>query len=188
MISCTNCGTPLNSRMINTNVMMACPSCDGFLRADVYPALFKELSGGEPGETILTDSLASCFFHQDKKAVIPCESCGRFLCALCDIEFNNLHMCPLCLEKGKSKKKILNLENRRTCYDTIALYLAIFPMLLFFWPTILTAPMVVFMTAWYWKKPTTIVPRTKIRYILAFLIAALQILGWIVVFVLMITR
>lgn len=186
MISCTNCNTPLNSQIVNTGEMVSCPSCDGPLRADVFPALFKAMPRGTAGEAIHMDDLASCFYHQGKKAVIPCTSCGRFLCALCDIEMNGNHICPVCLEKGQNKGKLQNLENRRTCYDTIALYLAVFPAIFFLWPTILTAPMVIFMVIWFWKKPASILPRTKLRYVFAFIIAGGQVLGWSAFFFFMI--
>ena len=117
-----------------------------------------------------------------KKAVIPCSACGRFLCALCDVEFNGRHLCPACLETGKRKRKIKNLENHRTLYDTTTLFLAILPMVFCFWVTLLTAPMVLFLVIRYWKAPTSIVPRTKIRFVSAFVIASLQIVGWSVFF------
>jgi hypothetical protein len=31
----------------------------------------------------------------------------------------------------------------------------------------------------YWKAPGSIIPRSKIRFVLAFLIAGLQIVGWL---------
>jgi hypothetical protein len=136
---------------------------------------------GSAAERLLVDKEASCFYHSSKKAVITCSACGRFLCALCDVEFNDLHLCPQCLEKGKTKRKIKNLENSRTCYDTIALYLVIISML-FIWPTLLTAPIAVFISIRYWKAPSSIIPRTKIRFVMAMLIAGMQMVGWVLVF------
>lgn len=146
---------------------------------DVFPALFRKQAFGISGETLLEDGEASCFYHPKKKAVIPCSACGRFLCALCDVEFNDQHLCPSCLETGKRKRKIKNLENQWTLYDSIALALAIFPML-FIFATILTAPMAIFMSIRYWNAPTSIIPRTKVRFIFAVIIAGLQMIGWLV--------
>ncbi len=181
VISCPRCDTILNPEFINTNEMIACSTCKVLLRADVYPAFFRPLPLGNAGETLMVDEEASCFFHPRKKAVVECSACGRFLCTLCDVEFNDQHLCPLCLEKGKSKRKIKNLETSRTCYDTIALYLSIVP-LLFFWPTILTAPIALFISIRYWKAPSSIISRTKIRFFAAMVIATLQIVGWILFF------
>lgn len=132
MLSCTNCTTPLDSHIVNTNVMMTCPTCNTFLRADAYPALFRPISKGDSGEKLMMEKDASCFYHPGKKAILPCDLCGRFLCSLCDIDFSNQHLCPLCLDSGKSKQKIQVLTNRRTNYDSISLYLALIPMLFFF--------------------------------------------------------
>lgn len=181
MISCTQCKTPLTSQAINTYGMVACSSCSGLLRADVYPALYRKAPAGQVGETLQMDKEAGCFYHPRKKAVIPCAACGRFLCSLCDVEFNGRHLCPICLEKGKTKRKITNLEDHRVCYDRIALLIAIVPMLIVY-ITILTAPIVIFMTFRYWNAPGSIIPRTKIRFILAFIIAVLQIVGWFLLF------
>ena len=121
-----------------------------------------------------------------KKAVVPCAGCGRFLCALCDCELNGQHFCPACLETGKSKGKIKTLENQRTRYDTIALGLAILPVLIFYL-TIVTAPMTLFVAIRYWNAPQSIVRRTRFRFILAIVIALLQIGGWTAFFILIAT-
>lgn len=182
MVSCTQCNTPFGKEMINTHRMTTCPACKTSLRADVFPAMFRAFPGGAPGETLLQEKEASCFYHPLKKAVIVCSVCGRFLCALCDVEFNDMHLCPSCLEKGRTKRKIRNLEDHRTCYDKIALLMAIVPML-GFWITILTAPAVLFITISKWNAPASIVRKSRIRFIAAFLIASLQIMGWTFLFV-----
>jgi len=177
VVSCTQCNAPLGKEMINTHRMTACPVCKTSLRADVFPAMFRKIPIGKSGEVLLEKSEASCFYHPQKKAVIVCSLCGRFLCDLCDVEFNEKHLCPSCLETGRTKRKIKSLEDHRICYDKIALLIAIVPML-GIWLTILTAPISLFITIRYWKAPGSIVGKTKIRFIVAFVIASLQIIGW----------
>ena len=177
VISCTKCNTPLDREIINRYELLPCSSCKSLLRPDVFPAMFREVHAGKSGEVLLEKSEASCFYHPQKKAVIVCSLCGRFLCDLCDVELNEKHICPSCLEKGRTKRKIKSLEDQRTCYDKIALLIAIVPML-GFWLTILTAPIVLFITIRYWKAPGSIVRRSRIRFIAAFMIASLQITGW----------
>ena len=187
MIRCTKCMAPLRQLLFNTTGLVPCPSCNEPIHVDAFPAMLRRLPEGTSGETLLTEDEAGCFYHPNKKAVISCSSCGRFLCALCDVEFNGRHLCTSCLEAGKKKRKIKNLENHRTLYDSIALGLAIIPMLLFVWPSLLTAPAVVFIVFRYWKAPTSIIPRTKIRLIAALFIALIQIMGWSVVLYKLIT-
>jgi hypothetical protein len=184
VISCTKCNSSLPGQVINTNSLGSCPSCEGLLRADVFPALFKPIPKGRPGEALQMDKEAGCFYHPRKKAVVPCAVCGRFVCALCDVALNGRHLCPGCFEKGRTKGRIKNLENHRTCYDTIALLVAAVPlvMIVFPWFTIFTAPLAIYLTVRHWKAPTSIIRRTKIRFILAFILAGGQIAGWILFF------
>ena len=177
MITCTKCNFPLETEFLNSPGMIHCPSCDALLRVEVFPALFREFPSGAQAESLVLDDEATCFYHPKKKAVVPCSVCGRFLCALCDVEFDGRHLCLSCLESGKKKHKIKDLENHRTLYDTIVLLLAVVPVL-FVWPTILTAPMALFLAVRYWKAPSSIIQRTKIRLIIAIIFAVLQIFGW----------
>jgi hypothetical protein len=130
----------------------------------------------------MVDGESSCFFHPQKKAVVPCAGCGRFLCALCDCDFGGEHFCPACLETGKSKGKIKALDNRRACYDGIALRLALWPMLIFYF-TLITAPMALFVAIRYWNAPRSLVRPNRIGFVLAIIIALLQIGGWIAIFI-----
>ena len=177
MLSCTKCNTPLPGQMINSYSLIPCPSCESLLRADVFPALYREFPSGQSGEPLQIDKEAGCFYHPRKKAVVPCATCGRVVCALCEVALNGHHLCPSCFEKGRTKRKIKSLENQRTCYDTIALLVATVSILIY-WVTIFTAPLVIYLTVRHWNSPSSIIPRTKIRFVMAFIIASLQIAGW----------
>ncbi|MGC3991484.1 MAG: hypothetical protein QM796_17720 [Chthoniobacteraceae bacterium] len=118
------------------------------------------------------------FITHRRKRRRSAASCGRFLCALCDLELNGQHLCPSCLASGKKKGKIRNLENERTCHDGIALTLSLLPLLM--WPiTAVTAPCAVYYSIRHWKSPTSILPRTKIRFIFALIFAGIQCALWI---------
>jgi len=181
VLSCTKCISPLSEEKINTGSLTACPSCNSLLRADVFPAVYRSLPVSHSAETLQMSNEAGCFYHPGKKAVTPCSACGRFVCALCDVALNGRHLCPACFEKGKSKRKIKSLENHRTCYDTIALMVATVP-ILFYFITLFTAPLAIYLTVRHWNTPSGIIRRTRVRFILAFLIASLQIAAWILFF------
>src|SRR5947209_1718730 len=178
--SCPKCGAALVEGVLNQSGLEPCPGCQSLLQVEVFPALFRRTAPAGSGEIVLVEGESTCFYHASKKAVLPCQGCGRFVCALCDCELNGEHFCPACLESGKTKGKIKSLENRRTLYDTIALSLAILPigLIVFWFLTIITAPMALFMAIRYWNAPRSIVHRTKIRYVLAMIFATLQIAGW----------
>jgi len=177
MLVCSKCNRDMKEYVLKSPHIKSCPGCGVQTSVEVFPALYRPLEKGSLGESLALDDEANCFYHAGKRAVIPCEECGRFLCALCDMDFNGRHLCPACLEIGKRKHKIKNLENHRTLYDSISLSLAVVPMI-FIWITFLTAPAVIFTVFRYWRAPTSLLPRTKIRFVLAFIIAVIQITLW----------
>ena len=109
------------------------------------------------------------------------------MCALCHIEMDGKHLCPVCLEKGKTAEKIDKLVDRRLCYDQISLLVAVLPALvswlMAFIPTIVTAPIALFLAIRYWNAPMSIVPRTKIRFIFAIMVSLMQIGVWAMIFI-----
>lgn len=179
ILTCTKCSVPVPAELYNLPRLTPCPACAAPLLINVFPA-FVRTTTSVMAESLLIQGESSCFYHTEKKAVLPCDSCGRFLCALCDVDFNGQHVCPTCLEVGKKKGKIKNLLNHRTRYDSIAIALAVFPLLIFY-ITPLTAPIAIYIAIRYWNAPVSIVPRRhKVRYVSAIVIASLQIIGWAV--------
>jgi len=146
-LACPVCDTPLKPGATGQVVDITCPSCGAGIQAAVFPALFRPRAAA--GET-------RCFYHKDKKAVVPCSVCGRFLCALCDIHMHGRHLCPACMTSCKQGRD--NLENHRLLYDKIALYLSIIPFTIFLWfMAIITAPAAIFVVIRYWP-PTALCP------------------------------
>jgi len=176
-ISCTKCHTPILPAYYNTPDLVSCPSCHIPIKIELFPAFLRGLPPERPGE-ILIDDQAGCFYHPEKKAVIPCDHCGRFLCALCDVELGTRHLCPTCVETGK-KGKIIDLDRHRVLYDSAAFMLATIPIITI-WFTAITAPVALYMAIRYWNAPTSIVGRTRIRFILAMGLAGIQIVAWAV--------
>lgn len=176
-VSCTKCHAALQGNVFNLRQFVPCANCGVPTEAEIFPALFRTIAPGRAGEATQEETESSCFYHPQKKAVLPCDSCGRFLCALCDCEVDGQHLCPTCLEAGRTKGKITKLENRRIVHADIALCLAVFslvpPIIYFCW---LTAPMAIFLSIRHWKTPGSIVHRrTKLRFVLAIIIALLDI-------------
>src|ERR1044072_8417485 len=122
-IQCPKCNAVLVDGVFNLTDLAPCPNCAAPLQVEVFPALFRRLAPGQAGGRIMIEGEASCFYHPQKKAVIPCEICGRFLCALCDCDFKGQHLCPACLESGKKKQTIAGLEDVRVLYQRQALLL-----------------------------------------------------------------
>ncbi len=177
-VTCSNCQSILDERDFNSGVFFNCRSCRMPLRVEAFPALRRPLPVGQNGAHLQAPRTASCYYHPRKKAAVVCTACGRFLCALCDMDINGRHICPVCLENGRKAQQITDLDDQRTLYDAIALALAILPML-FFFVTCITAPLTLYVVVRYWKTPSSLLPRTRVRFIAAALIAVLQIGGWV---------
>lgn len=153
----------------------------------MYPAVLAE-KWGTVGEAVTSDAEAGCFFHPQSKAVLACDSCGRFLCKLCDIELGGQHVCPICLQDGVAAKSDTVLDNRRVLYDSIVLGVSIVGPLMFIWPSLITGPLTIILALWFWKRPRSIVPRTRIRFIVAILFGLVQSLLWVGLFWALATR
>jgi hypothetical protein len=177
-ITCPKCSAPLPQELWNQPAPSPCPACANPVLVQVFPALRKPVVTGQAPETILIEGEAGCFYHPQKRAVVPCVECGRFLCALCDVEINDRHLCPGCLETARRKRSLVELDHGRTLYDSSALVLALGPLLLC-WPvSILTAPAAIYVAFLSFRRPGSIIQRTRARAYLAIVFAVLQLVGW----------
>jgi hypothetical protein len=180
MLRCFRCKTSLGWNLVDTLDWTRCPVCGSTFRIVGFPAAFHTASSSSAVISVLAQGESSCFYHPHKRAVLPCESCGRFLCSLCDVELSGQHLCPGCLETGKRKGRLEQLQNHRLRYDKIALGLAVLPVLLIAtaWFTIVTAPAAMFVAIRHWKSPSSLLTQSKVRFVVAMLIAGLQLAGW----------
>jgi hypothetical protein len=122
------------------------------------------------GQLLIDAEQASCFYHPNKKASIPCDNCGRFLCTLCDIDFGGKSLCPTCIESNSDKNSTTNLDTDRVLYDKLALFLAIIP-------TFVTQLAAMFFAIKHWASPISIPPRGRFkwRWILTVIIATVEL-------------
>ena len=186
LIDCGNCKTRFSAPLPEASVHSACPACETGIRIEVFPALFKKAARGKSPEAVLVDDESSCFYHPAKKAAVACEGCGRFLCALCDVDWGGKHLCAVCIESGVQKGRIGQSIKEIVYYDNIALAVAIVPLLIFYF-TLVTAPIAIYIVIRYWNAPMSAMPRSKLRFVIAALAAVLQIAGWGVFFISLLT-
>jgi hypothetical protein len=181
-VNCSKCRKALPSALLNEPGLKDCPYCNAKTQVWTFPALVKPPEAPRKEDGFKFEDDAACFYHPTKRAVVPCSWCGRFLCSLCDVDFNDEHVCPACLVSGKQSHKVKRLETQRMLYDNLAMALAIWPMLIFYF-TVITAPAVLFVVFRYYKAPSSVLPRTKVRFYIAGFIALLQIAGWVTLLV-----
>ena len=179
-ILCTECSSPIPASYFNVPAFAACPNCNARLLVRAFPALLRPVQQGYAGERITDAGQAACFYHPNKTAHVPCEACGRFICALCDVELHGQHLCPACVESGRRKGALTTLESRRLLWDNIALSVAVLPIatIAFWWASIVTSPAAILLAIIGWRKPGSIAPRGKWRFIVAIIFALLVMGAW----------
>jgi hypothetical protein len=145
-----------------------------------FPALLRTPRPDALAEPVTDAGQAACFYHPNKTARVPCDACGRFICALCDVELHGQHLCPSCVEAGRRKGSLTTLESRRVLWDSIALSVAVLPVatLLFWWATFVTAPAAIVLAIVGWRKPRSLAPRSSYRFVLAIAFSILVLAGW----------
>src|SRR5436190_2977326 len=121
LIQCPKCRTSLVDWAFNQPDTAFCPGCRSALQIALFPAFFRRAAVGRDGEAVMIEGESSCFYHPQKKAVLPCDACGRFVCALCDCELKGQHLCPSCLQSGQKKQTIQGLEDSRPLHAQQAL-------------------------------------------------------------------
>jgi hypothetical protein len=186
LVKCSSCQALLFPGLFNLGELAPCPSCRALLDIEVFPAILVAPAAALP-EAVLVEGESSCFYHPAKKASIVCEGCGRFVCALCDLELNGRHVCPVCLEAGQKKAKFKDLENTRILWDRMAVQVSLLP-LIFVWTSIIGAPVALYLVLRYRKAPCSITGKSNFDFIAAGILAVLQIAGWLLILFYFLTR
>jgi hypothetical protein len=176
LIKCGKCQAILSPSQFNTGALAPCASCGSPVVVEVFPAILHAPAAVAP-EAPVVEGESSCFYHPAKKAAIVCQGCGRFLCALCDLELNGRHVCPVCLESGQKKAKFKDLENSRVLWDRLALTVALAPLLLV-WTSIIGAPIALYLVLRYRKAPCSLTGKSNLSFMVAATLAVLEMAGW----------
>jgi hypothetical protein len=177
-LPCLACGAPLGEAAVSALVLSPCGACGLAQRYELFPAWEAPPPSSSGGEAVVSAEEASCAFHPGKKAVVSCARCGLFVCSLCELEVSGERICPRCLETGVKKGKLKDLENHRFLYDRLALMLAVYPAVLFY-PTLLTAPVALFVALRFWNAPRSLVKPGRGAQIWAVVLALLEMAGWV---------
>jgi hypothetical protein len=177
-LACPKCGTSVVGAVPPLTDPQPCPSCRRPFGALTFPAWQRVPTVGRNAEAILTADEAGCFFHPQSRAQVPCDTCGRFLCALCDVPLGGRHLCPDCLNSGTRRELVSQMDNGRTLYGGIAFLVALLPLLIF-WPfTIATGLLSVFLAIYFWHKPQSLTGPRRGIYVVTILLGLGQFAVW----------
>lgn len=177
IVRCSHCGAALNLPESAGAGMAACRACGGQSHVWLLPALFRG-QNARAGQPLLEEGQSSCMNHPQKRAVTVCDNCGKFLCALCDIDWNGEHLCTNCIEHRKNADEEGALRTEYIHYDRIALLIACVAI-----PAMaiggLIAPVALYIAWRYWKVPWRPVPHRKWTMVAAVLVANLVFVTWV---------
>jgi hypothetical protein len=154
---------------------MRCPGCGAELEVTSFPSLRRGAAAGKIPQLVLEAGEAACFYHAEKRAAVPCDVCGRFLCALCDVELHGKHFCPACLESGREKPGTVPLERGRTRYDQIVWSLLILPLPFCMLVAPVTATGALVLSLWKWRAQLSLVANTRLRLTFAIVLAVIEL-------------
>jgi len=151
----------------NDTEWQTCPYCQKTLQIRVWPVIRQNTNAA-----IALSDQATCFFHPDKAFQACCQRCGRFVCALCDLQLGAEHVCPTCFERGRGSSGAeagkAEWRYRDVLYDSIAVTIGWAWILI--WPSFVAAlPAVIFLHVKYRKAPRSyLIPRSGWRFWVAY--------------------
>lgn len=175
-IPCARCNDPLPGWELAGGNDATCTSCGSANQVRVFPAALRREGPVEAASA--ADGEAACFDHPSKRAVSACRHCGRFVCALCSVEFGTEVWCPTCVVGRAGNAHSANPDTSRVLYDSIAVLTPWLAMIL--WPiTVITGPGTVLFSFLKWREPLSLVRRSHWRFVLAILIGLLQTGAWV---------
>lgn len=184
-VNCPKCRSVLPDDVLqyhSDSDLASCPACRATVYAKVYPRLHVEsIPKKDSGlNGVSEEGDAVCSFYPDLKAEAVCEECGCLLSEKASVIWSGNSFCMPCLHSLREKKGSDAFLSKRTLYDNSALGLVLFlaPLSLF------TAPMALYYLIRYRNSSRGIVPRGKGRWVLAMILSAGIMMGWLFLLVL----
>jgi hypothetical protein len=175
--ACPACRAPFPTDAGTLAGLTRCPSCQVELRLTVLPGFGRVTPTGSRAERTGGDDEAACFFHPAKRAVVPCDRCGRFLCALCDLPVAGEHLCPACIQTAQQKGGLPALERSRIRWDLIVWLVLLLPILVCWIAVPVTALAGVGLAIWRLKAPPSRVAASRRSLMIAIGFGVLLALG-----------
>jgi hypothetical protein len=161
-IACPECGGDIAPADTETG-WQSCPYCQERIQFLAWPVARSNTKATEA-----MPEQATCFFHPEKAFQACCQRCGRFVCALCDLQLGAEHVCPTCFERGRADTGLNGAKaewrHRDVLYDSIVLSLGWLWIIV--WPVLIAAlPGAIFLHVKYRKAPRSyLIPRSGWRF------------------------
>jgi hypothetical protein len=95
--SCPHCQEPLDMARLMTGVQR-CPSCAESFQAARFAAPMRATVVRGVAETA-GDGGTACASHPGNASTSNCQRCGVFMCSLCEIDTDEMKLCPACFDR-----------------------------------------------------------------------------------------
>jgi hypothetical protein len=179
-LRCAQCESTLVAPTTTGSGVLTCPVCRSASRAWLFPALFQRPES-ETGQRILEEGQSSCMNHPEKQAVAVCDGCGKFLCALCDVDWGGEHLCTACIQHRKHSNHEGAYRSVYIHYDSVALGIVLLSLVLMPFGGLggLIAPAAIYVAWRHWRAPLRPAPHGKWTMMVAVLLANLIFVSWL---------
>jgi hypothetical protein len=89
-------------------------------------------------------------------------------------------LCAECLSQLRKLRDETGLVQYAALFDNVALFLVAAPLLTVFFSffTIFSAPVSLFLSFYYWPRQWNLLPRSRLRFVIAILLSLLLIAAW----------
>lgn len=176
---CPICRRLLSPSQWNSGEYTACPNCQAPTRTVVFSAMNRSAVSNPPIPR--AEAEAGCFFHPAARADNLCDSCGRFLCSLCTVQFGAQKLCPECIYQKRKQPSDLQLKDQAILFDNWALLLLTLPVLTFVYVYLGLAfsGVALALVIIGWKQQRTLTPRSRYRFLLAGVLALVEGVAWV---------
>jgi hypothetical protein len=179
LAQCPVCHAPLSGETSSEQEFISCGYCSCEVTATKFPANLR-VSSDTPAEPVRNED-SPCFFHAENRAAAVCDSCGRFLCTVCKVQTGSEVWCPDCIAKNRNETSAPQFFDQTVLFDNTAFLLAFLSLLTGFYLVggLLVALVSTGLIIYGWARQRTIVKRSRLRFVFAGLLAAVQGIGWI---------
>ena len=179
-LRCVSCGVALpgGASVNDPPIERTCIACQTRQIVCHFPAQTR-LAARATDDAQAQTGDAVCFHHAERQAEAVCDSCGRFLCGLCRIDFNGRTLCPACLALTQTAAPAEAHIPRHIRYDKIALLCILLSPFLYIL-SFVNAGISLFLCIRYWKRPQSILPVNRWRFVLAGSLSVLVLASWVI--------
>lgn len=187
-LQCLRCGFVIETPPGGAERFLICHRCGEPVALRLFPAFYRT---GENRQATIAAAAgdAPCFHHPERQASSVCQTCGRFLCGLCHIDFSGRSLCAACLQReyAEARRSGTGFDGQRIRYDQLALYSVILSPVVWY-ASFLTAALALYLTFRYWRRPLSLVPCRRWRFVAASVLGAGILVTWVVLAVILVMR